>query len=201
MATVEISFLRARTRRSYRRGGPRSPPPRLHQHRRGRLRRRRRGRDRAAAGQPDEPVGRRAGAVDDRDRPVARSRPARRSRRSFRKQPLFVRNLTPGGDRRGQRGRRQLAARSADAGRADQGGQGELADHAGRLHPSRLRAAGRGRGREQGAVRRLFLPVPRLGLRHRRRASARGRRRRTCTCPNIPSTPTPPSRSAEVATT
>ena len=42
-------------------------------------------------------------------------------------------------------------------------GQGELADHGRRLHPSRLHPA-----RPAGRVRRLVLPVPRLALRYRR---------------------------------
>src|SRR5919112_730751 len=60
---------------------------------------------------------------------------------------------------------RQLA-RSRDARPAHPAGQEELADHDGGLHPPRLRAAGRRRGRDQGRVRRLFLPLPRLGLRY-----------------------------------
>jgi ubiquinol-cytochrome c reductase iron-sulfur subunit len=79
---------------------------------------------------------------------VSKIQPGQAIKTSWRKQPVFVLDLT----------------RSADAGRTDQAGQAELADHAWRLHPFGLHSARHRRGREQGAVRRLFLPVPRLGL-------------------------------------
>ena len=99
---------------------------------------------------------------------ISKIAPGQAIKTSWRKQPVFVRNLTPQEIAAGQCRSGQRAARPADAGRADQAGQGELADHAWRLHPSGLRAAGRRRGREPRRVRRLFLPLPRLALRHRR---------------------------------
>ena len=56
---------------------------------------------------------------------------------------------------------------------------------------------GAGEGENRGEYRRLFLPVPRLALRHRRRASAKARRRPTWWCRNMNSRPTPSSGSAE----
>ena len=50
---------------------------------------------------------------------------------------------------------------------------------------------------EQGRLRRLVLPVPRLAVRHRRAASAKARRRETSRCRHTRSSPTPRSRSAE----
>ena len=86
------------------RRGRRSPPPRFHQYRRRCL---------PASGaavvvlplinqmNPSADV---LALSTDRGRSVGDRSRARRSRRSFRKQPLFVRNLTPEGNRRGQCG-------------------------------------------------------------------------------------------------
>ena len=111
----------------------------------------------------------------------------------FRKQPVFVRNLTPQEIQAADavpvdslRDPQTLAERTKE-------GHGNIARHDGRVHPSRLRAAGRRRRREPRRVRRLFLPVPRLALRHRRRASAKAPRRRTSKCRNTHSRPTPRS--------
>ena len=86
----------------------------------------------------------------------------------WRKQPVFIRNLTPAEIQAANatpmsdlRDPQTLAERTKP-------GQDQLADHAWRLHAPRLRAAGHRRGREPRSVRRLFLPVPRFGLRHRR---------------------------------
>ncbi len=69
---------------------------------------------------------------------LAKIQPGQAIKTSFRKQPLFVRNLTP----------KEIAEADAvpvselrdprDAGAAHQGRPQELADHAGRVHPSRL---------------------------------------------------------------
>ena len=97
---------------------------------------------------------------------ISKITPGQAIKTSWRKQPVFVRNLMP---RKLPRPRpsRWRPSRPADARRAHQARQGKLADHAGRLHPSRLRPARRRRGRESRRLRRLFLPVPRFALRHR----------------------------------
>ena len=72
---------------------------------------------------------------------------------------MFVRNLTPEEITGGQCGPAVSELRDPQtlAERTKPGKQ-QLADHAGRLHAPRLRAAGHGRGREPRPVRRLFLP-------------------------------------------
>ena len=138
-------------------------PARLHQHRRGELRRRRRDRRGDPARQPDEPVRRRAGTRADRGRHLE-DRRRLGDQDGLAQAADFHPQSHAEGDRGGGRGAALVPARSADAGGTHQARQEELADHAWRLHPSRLRAARRRRGREQGAVRRLFLPLPRLGI-------------------------------------
>ncbi len=65
------------------------------------------------------------------------------------------------GDRGSARGAAVAASRSADRRGAGQEGPRRVARDRRHLHPSRLRAA-----RPSGPVRRLVLPLPRLGLRH-----------------------------------
>ena len=77
----------------------------------------------------------------------------------WRKQPIFIRNLTPAEMPAANAVDVGIAARSADARRADQGRPPQLADHARRLHPSRLRAAGRGGGRAaRASIGGYFCP-------------------------------------------
>ena len=56
--------------------------------------------------------------------------PGQAIKTTWRTQPIFIRNLTPAEHAGGQCGRRLVAARSADARRADQGRPSQLADHA-----------------------------------------------------------------------
>jgi ubiquinol-cytochrome c reductase iron-sulfur subunit len=84
----------------------------------------------------------------------------------FRKQPVFLRNLT----------RRKSEADAVSAStlrdpqtleqRTKEGHKNWLITM-GCLHPPGLRAAGRRRRRGEGRVRRLLLPLPRFGLRYR----------------------------------
>jgi ubiquinol-cytochrome c reductase iron-sulfur subunit len=90
---------------------------------------------------------------------LSKIQPGQAIKTSFRKQPLFVRNLTPKEIAEAKAVPSTATLRDpADARRTDQAGQGKLADHAGRLHPSGLRAAWRGRGREQGPFGGYFCP-------------------------------------------
>ena len=97
---------------------------------------------------------------------LAKIAPGQAIKASFRKQPLFVRNLMP----------KEIAEADAvplselrDPETLEhQARPQELADHLGRLHASGLHPAGRGGGREPGRVRRLFLPLSRFAIRHGR---------------------------------
>ena len=83
---------------------------------------------------------------------ISKIAPGQAIKTVWRKQPVFVRNLTPKEIAEANAVPLSRPARSADARRADQAGQGELADHAGRVHPSRLRPAGHRRRREPGRI-------------------------------------------------
>ena len=170
--------------------------PRLHQHRRGQLRRRRRRGRADPAGQPDEPLGRRARARLDRGRSLAD--PAGPGDQDHVAQAAGVHPQPDAqGDRRGQRRADPSLRDPQTLAERTKEGKHELADHAGRLHPSRLRAAGRRRGRGAGRFRRLFLPVPRLALRYRRAHPQGPGTEEPASCRNMRSSPTPSSRSAE----
>jgi hypothetical protein len=79
----------------------------------------------------------------------------------FRKQPLFVRHLTPA----------EISAAEAvpvgslrDPETLEQRTKETVDGHNGRVHPSRLRSTGCRKWRDQGRIWRLFLPLPRIKL-------------------------------------
>ena len=122
---------------------------------------------------------------------ISKIAPGQAIKTSWRKQPVFVRNLTPPEIAAAKAVPLSRAARPADARRADQAGQGKLADHAWRLHPPGLRSAGHRRGREP---RRLSAAISARATARTTtppRASAKARRRSTCTCRTMHSRPTP----------
>jgi ubiquinol-cytochrome c reductase iron-sulfur subunit len=75
----------------------------------------------------------------------------------FRKQPVFVRHLTPVEIAEADKVPVE-PARSRNAGPAHQAGQGAVADHHGRVHPSGLCAAGHGAGEPRGEFGGYFCP-------------------------------------------
>ena len=118
---------------------------------------------------------------------------------SWRKQPVFVRNLTP----------KEIAEANAVplselrdpqtlAERTKPGKQNWLITH-GRLHPSGLRPAGHRRGREPRALTAAISARATAAPTTPRRASARARRRPTWRCRTMNSHRRPSSRSAEGA--
>ena len=129
---------------------------------------------------------------------IAAIQPGQAIKTIWRKQPIFIRNLTPA---------EQAAANAVDASslrdpqtlaeRTKEGHANWLIT-LGRLHPSRLRAAGRGRGRDSAANMAAISAPATARITTPRRASAKARRRATSKCPNMNSGPTRPSASAEV---
>jgi hypothetical protein len=116
---------------------------------------------------------------------VSQIQPGQAIKTIWRKQPIFIRNLTP------PEIRPPMPCRWASCAirrrlRSARWREAELAHHHGRLHPSWMRAARRcGRG-EQGRVSGLFLSLPRLPLRHGGPHPKRARRRPISKCRNIP---------------
>ncbi len=87
-------------------GEGRRPPPGLHQYCGGQRRRRWRDCHAGSADQPDVAVEGRAGAKARPRSTSARSQPGQAIKAVFRKQPLFIRNLTAEGNRGSRSGRR-----------------------------------------------------------------------------------------------
>ena len=81
----------------------------------------------------------------------------------WRGKPIFINHRTKKQIEEARERRRREAARSAARFGARQGGPCPVAGADRHLHPSRLHP-----DRPSGSVRRLFLPLPRLGLRHLR---------------------------------
>lgn len=96
---------------------------------------------------------------------------------SWRKQPVFVRNLTPVEIAEAKKVPLSDLRDPQTLDERTKPGKENLADHAGRLHPPRLRAARRRRAAAR-RLWRLFLPVPRVRTTTLRRVSAKARRRR-----------------------
>ena len=116
---------------------------------------------------------------------------------AWRKQPVFVRNLTP----------KEIAEANAVplselrdpqtlAERTKPGKQNWLITMGVCTHLGCV-PAGHQRGREPRPLRRLFLSLPRTAPMTPRPGSGRARRRSTCRCPTISSHRRPSSRSAE----
>ena len=98
---------------------------------------------------------------------ISKVKPGQGIKASWRKQPVFVRNLTPKEIAEANAVPLSRSRDPADTCRADQARAHQLADHAWRLHSPWLRSARHRRRREPRSVRRIFLPVPRLAIRHR----------------------------------
>jgi copper oxidase (laccase) domain-containing protein/Rieske Fe-S protein len=111
----------------------------------------------------------------------------------FRKQPLFVRNLTAAEIQAAEAVPGRQPARSADARRADQGRPRQHPRDDGRVHPPRLRAARRGEGEVRGEFGGYFCPCHGSVLRHRGAHPQRPRAGRTSRCRTTRSLPTPRS--------
>ena len=84
----------------------------------------------------------------------------------WRGKPVFIRRRTEAEIEEGPVGRGRRPPGSPDRRPADQ--EAGMADRRRRLHPSRLHPQGPGDGRQEGRLRRMVLPLPRLALRHLR---------------------------------
>ncbi len=128
---------------------------------------------------------------------ISKIQPGQAIKTTWRKQPIFIRNLTPAEIKAANAVRRRELRDPQTLAERTKPGQAELADHARRLHPPRLRAAGRRRGREPRdrtaaisarATARPTTPPARI---------RKGPAPRNLRCRNISSHRRRPSRSAE----
>ena len=122
---------------------------------------------------------------------ISKIAPGQAIKTSWRKQPVFVRNLTP----------KEIAEAKAVplselrdpqtlAERTKPGKENWLITLGVCTHLGCV-PLGVGEGENRGEYRRLFLPLPRLRTTTPPRASAKARRRPTCSCRNMRSRPTP----------